>query len=185
MVLRQQVWVDKRVQGVLVGRIVLYWTVAVSYVGLGTACFQYYQHPELTLTEHAWMLFSLFWAWIPSLVLFLPLVVFDIVRLSNQFVGPIYRLRTHLFELNENPECRPLKFREDDYWEDLVEPVRQLQDEILRLRSEVELTSKLLGPALKGAAVNLALDELESKQAGDEEPLDSENRLEALAGTAS
>lgn len=137
MVLRQKVWVDSSVQGVLIGRIVLYWISALLYVGLGTACFQYYQHPEWTLANHAEALFMQFWPWLPSVFLCLPLVIFDIVRLSNLFVGPIYRLRQHLAELNDDPNCRALKFRDDDYWKDLAEPIHGLQAEILTLRAEV------------------------------------------------
>jgi hypothetical protein len=137
MVLRQKVWVDCRVQGVLIGRIILYWALALMYVGLGSACFQYYQHPDRSFGGHASQLFTQIWPWLPSVILFLPLVVFDVVRLSSLFVGPVYRLRNHLIELNDDPGCRPLNFREEDYWQDLVEPVHCLQAEILNLRAEV------------------------------------------------
>lgn len=137
MVLRQKVWVDSSVQGVLIGRIVLYWMSALLYVSLGSACFQYYQHPDWSLVKHAEALFMQFWPWLPSVFLCLPLVIFDIVRLSNLFVGPIYRLRQHLAELNDDPNCRALKFRDDDYWQDLAEPIHGLQAEILTLRAEV------------------------------------------------
>ena len=137
MVLRQQVWIDRNVQGVLVGRIVLYWISALLYVGLGTACFQYYQHTDWSAAKHLQVLFSQFWPWLPSAILCLPLVIFDVVRLSNLFVGPIYRLRNHLAQLNDDPHCRSLKFRDDDYWQDLVEPIHCLQAELQILRAEV------------------------------------------------
>ncbi len=134
MVLRQKFWIDRSVQGALIGRVVLYWTIATIYVGLGSACFQFYAHPEWTVLEHFHALFNQYWPWIPSLVLFMPLVVFDIIRMSNLFAGPIYRLRMHLAELTANPNCRPLTFRSDDYWQDLVAPINYLQNEILALQ---------------------------------------------------
>jgi len=140
MVLRQKFWIDRSVQGVLIGRIVLYWTVGLLYLGLGSACFQYYAHPDWTIAAHAWALFQQIWPWIPSLVLFMPLVIYDIIRLSNLFAGPIYRLRMHLDEVMENPECRPLTFREDDYWQDLVKPINYLQNEIISLREALRQT---------------------------------------------
>jgi hypothetical protein len=148
MVLRQTVWVDSNVQGALIGRIVLYWVSGLLYVTLGSTCFQYYQHPDWTAGEHAAALFSQFWPWIPSAVLCLPLVVFDVVRLSNLFVGPIYRLRQHLLDICEDPSCRALQFRDDDYWQDLAEPIHCLQAELLTLRSEV---SQLKRAALAAA----------------------------------
>ncbi len=140
MVLRQKFWIDRSVQGVLIGRIVLYWTVGLLYLGLGSACFQYYAHPDWTIEAHAWALFQQIWPWLPSLVLFMPLVIYDIIRLSNLFAGPIYRLRVHLDEVMENPECRPLTFREDDYWQDLVKPINYLQNEVIALREALRQT---------------------------------------------
>lgn len=145
MVLRQKVWIDSHVQGVLIGRILLYWACGVLYVGLGSACFQYNQHPDWPVTQHAAVLFSQFWPWLPSAVLCLPLIVFDVIRLSNLFVGPIYRLRQHLTELNNNPDCSRLKFRDEDYWQDLAEPVHCLQAELQALRSEVAQLRKQTG----------------------------------------
>ncbi len=143
MVLREKVWVDRNVQGVLLGRVVLYWISALLYVGLGAACFQYYQHPDWTLLSHAKLLFSQFWPWLPSAIFFLPLVMFDVVRLSNRFAGPIYGLRKHLDELNDDPNCEPLRFRDDDFWQDLTEPMHCLQAELLMLRTELVRLRKL------------------------------------------
>ena len=160
MVLRQKVWIDCRVQGVLIGRIILYWSLALTYVGLGSACFEYYQNPDRSFGGHASQLFAQIWPWLPSVILFLPLVIFDVVRLSNLFVGPIYRLRNHLNDLNEDPDCRPLNFREDDYWQELVEPVHCLQAEILNLRAEV---ARLLESAAEKESVAAGESMAESK----------------------
>ncbi len=150
MLVRQRFWVDGSVQGVLIGRIVIYWGVAVLYAILGTACFQYYDHPQWTFVKHIQALFTQFWPWIPSMILFVPLVIHDINRLSNLFAGPIYRLRKHLAVLTENPDCQKLTFREDDYWQDLVAPINRLQEQIVTLRSEVaELKSKAEKPRNK------------------------------------
>lgn len=150
MVLRQKFWVDTNVQGMLVGRLVLYWVCALLYVTLGTACFHYYQHPTWTVTQHLQSLFSQFWPWMPGAVLCLPLVIFDVIRLSNAFVGPIFRLRQHLNELCDNPQCPALKFRDDDFWTELVEPIHYLQAEIITLREE---NAKLKRAAEQAAAV--------------------------------
>lgn len=138
MVLRQTFWIDRSVQGVLIGRVVLYWSIGILYVGLGSAFFQYYQHPDWAFGQHAGKLFEQFWPWIPSLILFMPLVIHDVIRTSNLFAGPIHRLRMHLAELIADPNCRPLTFRDDDYWQDLVAPVNQLQNEIRVLRLALE-----------------------------------------------
>lgn len=124
-------------QGVLIGRVILYWCCAMAHLGLGVAFFQYYEHPEWSIGEHVGELLGQVGPWLPSVFLILPLVIFDVVRLSNLFVGPIYRLRQHLNELQEDKDCQPLKFREDDYWQDLADPINSLQAEILELRNEL------------------------------------------------
>lgn len=134
MAQRQQVWVDRSVQGVLVGRVILYWFCAVLYVGLGSACFQYYQNPELTVATHFRRLFGQMWPWLPSAIMLLPLAIYDVVRLSNMFAGPVCRLRKHFAALRKDIACAQLVFREDDYWRDLAAPINDMQAEILRLR---------------------------------------------------
>lgn len=148
MALRQQVWVDRSVQGVLVGRVILYWICALLYVGIGSACFQYNQNPEWTLAKHAQVLFGQVWPWLPTAFILLPLAIYDVVRLSNLFAGPIYRLRQHFAALREDIACAPLVFREEDYWRDLSAPINDMQAEILRLRTGIiELQKAASKPA--------------------------------------
>jgi hypothetical protein len=73
--------------------------------------------------------------------LLLPLVIFDIVRLSNRFVGPVYRLRMHLAQLKQNSNTHPLNFRDDDYWQQLAQPINELQQRILVLEQQVRTLS--------------------------------------------
>lgn len=144
MALRQQVWVDKGVQGILVGRVILYWTCALLYVGIGSACFQYNQNPEWTLAKHSQVLFGQIWPWLPTAIILLPLAMYDVVRLSSLFAGPIYRLRKHFAALRQDIACAPLIFREEDHWRDLAAPINDMQAEILRLRTGIiELQKRL------------------------------------------
>ena len=142
MALRQQVWVDRSVQGVLVGRVILYWVYALLYVGIGSACFQYNQNPDWTLVKHSQVLFGQIWPWLPTAIFLLPLAIYDVVRLSNMFAGPVYRLRKHFAALRNDIACAPFTTREDDYWRDLAAPINDMQAEILRLRSGVIESSK-------------------------------------------
>ncbi len=141
MVMRQQVWIDRHVQGVLVGRVLLYWSGILIYFGLSIGCFHWWQNPEWTLTEHLWAMFDQIWPCLPTLMLLLPLVVFDIVRLSNRFAGPVYRLRKHLSELSQDSAVPPLNFRDDDYWQQLAAPINLLQQRMLVLEQQVQTLS--------------------------------------------
>ncbi len=144
MALRQQVLVDNSVQGVLVGRVILYWLCGVLYISIGTFCFQLNENPEASLAEQVSDWFHQIWPWLPTAVLVLPLAVYDVIRLSNLFAGPIFRLRRHFKMLREDIAAEPLKFRNDDYWADIAEAVNDMQAEILRLKTGVvELQDRL------------------------------------------
>ena len=54
---------------------------------------------------------------IASFVL-LPLVIIDIVRLSNRFTGPLLRMRRSMRALAQGEQVEPLKFRDADFWHD-------------------------------------------------------------------
>lgn len=141
MVMRQQVWIDRHVQGVLVGRVLLYWSGILIYFGLSIGCFHWWQNPEWTLSEHLWAMFEQVLPCLPTLMLLLPLVIFDIVRLSNRFAGPVYRLRKHLVDLSQNSQTTPLHFRDDDYWQQLAEPINLMQQKLLVLEQQVQTLS--------------------------------------------
>lgn len=159
MVLRQKIWIDRNVQGVLVGRIVLYWSGLLLYFGISMGCFQWLMYPEWTLIQHLGAIFEQVWPCLPTFVLLLPLVIFDMVRLSNRFVGPVYRLRMHLGRLNANSNTYPLNFRDDDYWQQLAEPINQLQRTILGLEKEVaRLRKELTAEPASAAAAEAAAD---------------------------
>ncbi len=144
MALRQQVLVDNSVQGVLVGRAILYWLCGVLYILIGTFCFQLNENPDASLAEQASDWFHQIWPWLPTAVLVLPLAIYDVIRLSNLFAGPIFRLRRHFKLLREDIAAEPLKFRTDDYWADIAEAVNDMQAEILRLKTGVvELQERL------------------------------------------
>jgi len=140
--LRQQVWIDRSVQGVLVGRVILYWGFAMLYVGMSSVCFHYNQNPDWTVAKHAEVLFGQMWPWLPSAVFLLPLAIYDVVRMSNLFAGPVFRIRKHFAAMQQDIACAPLVFREDDYWRDLAQPINDMQAEILRLRADVKELQK-------------------------------------------
>ena len=144
MAYRRKLWIDWHVQGVLAGRIFIYWIAASLYFCTAVAVTQLCEHPQWTLAQHVRAGLTTVGPWIPSAILFLPLVLFDFLRLSHQFVGPVLRVRRQLCRLVKTPNCTPLLLRTDDYWQDMVEPVRELQNHILELQSELQKARQLL-----------------------------------------
>ncbi|HEY1602305.1 MAG TPA: hypothetical protein VGG64_22075 [Pirellulales bacterium] len=114
---RRKLFVDSEVQGALLYRVFLYWLICVGLMVSMLACWQAITGPFESLPE----IFAALWfQYSPALVvtaLVLPLILFDVVRISNRFVGPVYRLRQSMRRLVRGEEVRPIKFREGDFWQ--------------------------------------------------------------------
>lgn len=116
--LRKRLFVDHGVQGALIARVVMYWVFCMISVGFIRAILM----AALRATHvevGAWsvpmlpeLLASLFFA---------PIVIYDILKTSNRFVGPIFRLRRCMTELAEGKEVEPLHFRDGDLWQEVAD----------------------------------------------------------------
>lgn len=144
MSLRQRIWIDGRIQGILVGRFIIYWLCAVVFFGTGIAVTQYCDHSDWTFAEHTQALIGKFYPWAPSACLLLPLVIYDIIRTSHAFTGPIGRVRQQLAKLLQNPNCTPLVLRQDDFLQDITGPVNSLQHQILSLHLALQKQRDLI-----------------------------------------
>lgn len=144
---RRQFWVHWRLQSIWIGRVLIYWVAALLYCCLAAAVSQYRQNPEWTFSQHASVWLSTIWPWLPSVALILPLVIYDVLRLSHQFVGPVVRMRNQVQKLVKNANCTPFLLRTDDYWQDLVEPMNDMQNYILSLQLELHKCHEALNEA--------------------------------------
>ena len=55
-----------------------------------------------------------------SLVL-LPAVIFDLLRLSNRFAGPMFRLRRSMHDLAQGRPVAAVRFRHADFWQEFAD----------------------------------------------------------------
>lgn len=51
----------------------------------------------------------------------IPAFVLDTLKLTNRFAGPIHRLRGALADASQGRAISPLKFRENDFWQEIAE----------------------------------------------------------------
>jgi nitrogen fixation/metabolism regulation signal transduction histidine kinase len=56
----------------------------------------------------------------------LPVVIRDLSKLTNRFAGPVYRLRQAMSELREGKFRGNLKFRDNDYWQEMASEFNEL-----------------------------------------------------------
>jgi hypothetical protein len=117
---RKHLFVDYKVQGALIKRVLVYWVMCLFTVTLMLLCWRIMTGPARMFYTHfddMWFQFG------PALIgsmLLMPLVVADIVRVSNRFVGPLLRLRRSLRALAHGEDVAPLTFRDGDFWKDFA-----------------------------------------------------------------
>lgn len=116
---RRQLFVDPKVQGALLARMIAYWAFylfAIAVLMLGWRILTQTPAPFVTHIRNLW--FDCIPMFAASCLL-LPFLATDIVRLSNRFCGPLVRVRDGLRGLARNEPVSPVQFRKDDFWQDL------------------------------------------------------------------
>ena len=133
---RKHLFVDAKVQGALLTRVVLYWALFTLAIAIVVSL------PQLLAAgETDWALRSQrgLLAFAPSLIaalVLLPILVIDAIRFSHGFAGPMRRLKTVAQRLAEGHWEGPVHFRKGDYWHDLAVQINRVGDELDKLRSE-------------------------------------------------
>jgi len=118
--LRRHLFVDPKVQGALVLRVILYWFVCLIAISLMLLCWRIVTGPARMFYSHfddMWFFYGP--AAVASLLL-LPLVIVDVVRLSNRFAGPLLRLRRSMRALARGEQVEPIRFRDNDFWQEFA-----------------------------------------------------------------
>ena len=118
---RCQIFVDNKVQGALIWRIISYWFYCLLSVSLLVVCWSILTGPRQTSTQLYWDLVYRYGPALIASVIVLPIVLIDATRFSNRFVGPVVRLRRALKEWAEGEQVEPIKFRKDDFWCDFAD----------------------------------------------------------------
>lgn len=129
---RKKEFVDPEVQGALARRLIAQWGLfLVAATGLAIAM-QWMSDPFVPFKE---MLANAWWTYGPLLLVLAglaPVFVFDAIKLSNRFTGPVHRLRqvTRSLANGETPE--QVEFRGADFWKDLAEDFNRVLERVAK-----------------------------------------------------
>ena len=118
---RKRVYIDPQVQGILARRLIIHWAMFICFAMVLAFCMQILGNPLQTFREHAERAWWIHGPFFLILVALIPVFVRDSIKLSNRFAGPIYRIRKTIRIIAEGKPAPRLKFRDDDYWQDLAE----------------------------------------------------------------
>ncbi len=149
---RRKLWVDGRIQGAIVVRLLTYYLACGITATCMLVAWRVAVHgTQGGLQQHLTSLWSQLGPGALSLVLLLPMVLFDSVRLSHRFTGPMVRIRKTLQEAAAGDKVRQLKLRETDHWQDLANDVNKLLERYGALKQSTADEDKDLEATLNSA----------------------------------
>ena len=127
---RKKTFVDPKVQGALVRRLVIHWLSFLLVASLVAFCLQVLSNPFRSMGEHFQQLWWTHGPFLLVMVFLLPVFVLDSIKMSHRFVGPIYRLRQVILEIAQGDPAPRLKFRDFDFWQGLAEDFNRMVDQL-------------------------------------------------------
>jgi len=125
---RRKFFVDRAIQGAILWQAILFWLLgSLVYLLIITA---YRLLPTWVNTGH--LSYEDIWFHISPLVLssttLLPIVLFQAVRFSHRFVGPMVRLRQVIKQLAAGQKVSHVAFRHGDYWQEVAAEINAVSN---------------------------------------------------------
>jgi hypothetical protein len=128
---RHQYYVDRAVQGLLLARAALYWAFCIVMLTLVLLCWRVLTGPSRPLHVHLDHLWFHYQPVFLATAMILPVVMLDVLRLSNRFAGPMLRIRFAMKRLADgDPNVGPLYFRKNDFWHDFSDSFNRLLERL-------------------------------------------------------
>ena len=122
--------VDPKVQGALAKRLVSHWFVFIAAAAILAFALQWMSNPFLSFREHA---VQAWWTHGPLLLVLcclLPIFVFDSIKFSHRFAGPVFRLRQITKALASGEATERVEFRGTDFWRDLAQDLNRIAERL-------------------------------------------------------
>lgn len=131
---RNKAYVDKAVQYALAKRVVLHWLVFAFAALSITAVLQFLTvNPFQSWSQLVSSVTSQYGLFLLVLFVLVPAFVWDTIKLSNRFAGPMLRFRGAVSDLAEGRPTKPIEFRTNDFWGDLATDlnrvIRRMEEE--------------------------------------------------------
>lgn len=123
---RGKEYIDPQVQGALWRRMVVHWAAFTTLAVAIAFGLEWMSDPFRPLPETA---IQAWWTYSPLLLVLLclmPVFVYDSIRLSHRFAGPVFRLRQVIGKLAAGTQSDPIVFRDNDFWKEIASDVNQV-----------------------------------------------------------
>jgi hypothetical protein len=126
---RKANYVDKGVQGAILRRIVTHWILFLVAGGVLLFFVELVSGEPRSATSN---MLKRHGPTALAVLVLTPILIRDLCKLTNRFVGPIVSLRRAMHELAEGNRVSPIQFRVDDFWQELANDFNRLAASIER-----------------------------------------------------
>ena len=127
---RRIFFIDSKVQGALMVRVVVYWVYCLFTISLMLVWWDLFAGPPRRFMTVLTEVYQRFAPAAAASMLIVPLVIMDVLRLSNRFAGPAWRLKTSLRDLGDGKEVKPIHFRDNDFWREMAEDFNRVAQRV-------------------------------------------------------
>lgn len=141
---RKRIYVDRFVQGGIVARVMFLWLTFGTITILIAVLLKYFANPTMEFTYYLEDSRQLGGSLLMAFAAVFPLAVLHLMQFTHRFAGPILRLRRMMQNLVLGEEVPKLKFRKNDYWQDLADDFNSIADCLAEARKRIkELETRL------------------------------------------
>lgn len=134
---RKVEFIDPEVQGALARRMSIHWLLFTVLASVLVVGLKWLTNPFTPITEH---LYEAWWTYGPMLLVLIclaPVFVYDAIKLSNKFTGPMLRFRNATRAVARGEDPGRIKLRTGDFWQGVANDFNQMVE---RLKSEKPLS---------------------------------------------
>jgi hypothetical protein len=119
---RRRALVDPEVQGGVLRKIALHWVLFFICNALAMMIWiRLFEQPDADWGQTIGDTLLRFLPFFIITMALIPAFVWDTLKLTNRFAGPILRLRSALADASAGRAVSPLHFRTNDFWQEIAE----------------------------------------------------------------
>lgn len=127
---RGKEYVDPQVQGALWRRLVFQWFAYIAVATVLVVALEWMNDPFRSFGE---VVNTAWWTYSPLLLVLaclVPMFVYDSIRISHRFAGPVFRLRQVIRSLATGEHPEPIEFRQGDFWQEMATDINRVIDRL-------------------------------------------------------
>lgn len=136
---RNRFLIDPPVQWSIIRRMSMHWSLTIlALLSIGIGVQLVYAPGNQTFAQAIARSFGAQAPLLCVMVMLYPVYVWDIIKLSHRFAGPMLRLRGILNELADGGRASKLRFRPGDFWQETATDFNRFYEEHIRLKNRCE-----------------------------------------------